>query len=125
MAMVCWMPGCRMTSGATTMAEPNAALRVWLHKLKAPEPAVRGESIRELEMLGDTDALPALAEVFATDSEPELRTLAQWAGKLIYYSALQRQLDEPGASDEERRLAAEILARAQARKTQSQEIRKK
>jgi HEAT repeat protein len=107
------------------VAEPKAALRMWLEKLKAPEPAVRGESIRELEMLGDTDALPALAEVFATDSEPELRMLAQWAGKLIYYGALQRQLDEPGASDEERRLAAEILARAQARKTQSQEIRKK
>ena len=107
------------------VAEPNAALRVWLQKLGSPEPAVREESIRALEMLGDTDALPALAEVFATDSEPELRALAQWAGKLIYYGAIRRQLDESGATDEERRLAAEVLARAQARKTQSQEIRQK
>jgi hypothetical protein len=112
-----------MTSGGIVVAEP--ALRVWLQKLKAPEPAVREESIRALETLGDTDALPDLAEVFATDSEPELRALAQWAGKMIYYGAIRQRLDEHGASDQERRQAAEILARAQARKTQSQEIRKK
>lgn len=107
------------------MAEFNTALRVWLQKLSSPEPAVREESIRALEMLGDTDALPALAAIFATDSEPALRALAQWAGKLIYYGAIRRKLDEPGASDEERRLATRILAQAQAKKTQSQEIPRK
>jgi len=107
------------------VAELNTALRVWLQKLSSPEAAMREESIRALEMLGDTDALPALADIFATDSEPELRALAQWAGKLIYYGAIRRNLDERGASDEERRLATQILAQAQARKTQSQEIPRK
>jgi hypothetical protein len=114
-----------MTSGGMTVTELNTALRVWLQKLSSPDPALREESIRALEMLGDTDALPALANVFATDSEPALRALAQWAGKLIYYGAIRRQLDEPGASDEERRQASQILAQVQAKKTQSQEIREK
>jgi hypothetical protein len=114
-----------MTSGETTVTELNTALRVWLQKLNSPEPAVREESIQALEMLGDTEALPALADVFATDSEPALRALAQWAGKLIYYGAIRRTLDEPGASDEERRQATQILAQAQAKKTKSQDIPRK
>jgi hypothetical protein len=44
---------------------------------------------------------------------------------MIYYGAIRQQLDEHGASAQERRQAAEILARAEARKTQSQELRKK
>jgi hypothetical protein len=98
------------------MAEQDGALRTWLQKLKAPDPETREDGIKALEMLGDTDALPALAEIFATDSEPALRALAQWAGKSIYYGAIRQTLLAQGASEDEQRQAAEILARAQAKK---------
>lgn len=107
------------------MSEPSPALRMWLQKLQLPEPALREESIKAIAMLGDTIALGALADVFSTDPEPELRALAQWAGKSIYYGALRQKLDEPGASDEERRRAAEILAQARVKKSQTQELNKK
>jgi hypothetical protein len=106
-----------------SMSEIRSALRLWLQKLKAAEPALREQSIKALEMLGDTDALPALAEVFATDPEPDLRALAQQAGKTIYYGAIRQKLEEPGASEADRVKAAEILALARAKKTQ--EIGKK
>lgn len=93
-------------------------MQVWIEKLKASNPAERASGIRALEQLGDTDALPALAAVFATDPEPALRALAQQAGKVIYYGAIRRALEASGASDEQRRLAADILARAQAKKNQ-------
>lgn len=105
------------------VSEVSPALRVWLQKLKAPEAAAREQSIKALEMLGDTDALSALAEVFATDPEPDLRALAQQAGKTIYYGAIRQKLENHGASEAERAKAAEILAQARARKTQ--ELRKK
>ena len=105
------------------MTEPTAALRVWLHRLKASEPAAREESIKALETLGETDALAGLAEVFATDSEAELRGLAQWAGKSIYYRAIRQTLGDNGASEEERQRAAEILAQAQAKKTQERSMK--
>jgi HEAT repeat protein len=101
------------------MADPGMALKTWIQKLKAPEPAEREAGIRGLEMLGDTDALPALSEVFATDPDPDLRALAQEAAKTIYYGAIRRTLEtRDSASEDERRLAAEILARAQAKKLQ-------
>ncbi len=105
------------------MADPSPALRTWLERLKASKPTVREESIRALELLGDTDALPALAEIFATDPEPALRARAQAAGKAIYYGAIRQKFDTQGASEEERQRAAEILARAQAKRTR--ERRKK
>jgi hypothetical protein len=95
-----------------------SALQVWITKLKAANPAERASSIRALELLGDTDALPALAEVFATDPDPAVRAQAQQAGKVIYYGAIRRALEASGASEEQRRQAAEIIARAQAKKTQ-------
>lgn len=106
-----------------TVSEISPALRAWLQKLKSPEAAVREASIKALETLGDTEALAALAEVFATDPEPDLRGLAQQAGKTIYYGAIRQKLDDHTASEVDRARAAEILAQARARKTQ--EIRKK
>jgi hypothetical protein len=92
------------------------ALQVWITKLKSAHPAERAGAIRALEQLGDTDALPALAELFATDPEPALRAQAQQAGKVIYYGAIRRALEASGASEEQRRQAAEIIKKAQAKK---------
>lgn len=99
------------------MAEPSPALRNWLDRLRSADPAAREESIRALELLGDTDALPTLAEIFATDPEPALRAQAQAAGKAIYYGAIRQTFEAQGASEEERRRAAEILARAQEKRS--------
>ncbi len=96
------------------------ALDVWLQKLKSPDSTVRAASIRELELLGSPDALPALADVFATDPDPELRTRAQAVGKTIYYAALRRSSGDLGASDDERQHAAAILAQARAKKFENQ-----
>lgn len=107
------------------MTELSPALRAGLARLNAPDPLERLEAIKALELLGDANALPGLAEIFATDPEPEVRERAQKAGKTIYYGALRRRLETHEASDEERRQAAEILARAQARKTQTHDMLKK
>ncbi|HEX3052548.1 MAG TPA: HEAT repeat domain-containing protein [Aggregatilineaceae bacterium] len=96
------------------------AIDVWLQKLKSPDPAVRAASIRELELLGSPEALSALADVFATDPDPELRTMAQAAGKMIYYAAIRRSSSDPGSSEEERQRAADILAQARAKKFENQ-----
>ncbi|MBN2303415.1 MAG: HEAT repeat domain-containing protein [Anaerolineae bacterium] len=95
----------------------DIALRRAIEKLAAPDPAVREEGIRALEVLGDTGGLPALADVFATDSDPALRALAQQVGKAIYYGAVRQALEAYGASDEERRQAAAILNQARAKKS--------
>jgi len=96
-----------------------ADLRVWFQKLRAPDPAIRAAGIEALELLGDTEALPALAEIFATDPDPVLRGLAQKAGKTIYYNAIRQAVETHSASDDERRQAAEILARAKAKRLQN------
>lgn len=101
------------------MDDPGVGLRTWIQKLGDADPSVRKTSIKELELLGSTEALPALADVFATDPDPEIRALAQWAGKSIYFRAIQRVLDRQGPSEEERRRAAEILAQAESRKQQN------
>lgn len=98
------------------MTEQAGALAVWLARLRSDDPAEREASIRALELLGDPDALPALAAVFATDPDPALRLKAQTAGKAIYYAALHRSREIGGASETEQQLAAEILAKARARK---------
>lgn len=101
------------------MADASSVLQTWLDKLKSSDPALREDAIKALELIGDTGALPVLADVFATDPDPALRALAQWAGKSIYYGAVRQGVAVAGSSEEEQRQAAEILARAEARKLQS------
>jgi hypothetical protein len=101
------------------MVDSKVALRKAIERLKSGAPHVREEAIKTLEILGDTDALPALADAFATDSEPSLRALAQWAGKSVYCGAIRQELEITAATEEERRQAADILAKAQARKSRN------
>jgi hypothetical protein len=89
---------------------------IWIQRLSNPDPQVRQEAIRQLEMIGDPALLGPLAHVFATDPDPALRRLAQQAGKTIYYAAIKRASESQSASQEERERVADILAKAQARK---------
>jgi hypothetical protein len=93
-------------------------LDVWLKRLQDADPAQRRAAVRQLEIIGDVAALSALARVFARDPEADIRKLAQQAGKAIYYAAIKREQEVRQVSDRERQKAAEILAKAQARKQQ-------
>lgn len=88
----------------------------WVRRLRDPNPTVRQEAIRQLELIGDLEALGPLAAIFALDPDPETRKRAQAAGRSIYYATEQRMNELAGASEEERRKAAEILAKAQTKK---------
>jgi hypothetical protein len=94
----------------------NPRIAAWVSRLKDASVAARREAIQELEAIGDPEALIPLAQVFCTDPDPETRLLAQKSGKIIYFNQLRKQQLESGASEEERRRAAEILAKAQAKK---------
>ncbi|WP_119072915.1 hypothetical protein [Aggregatilinea lenta] len=100
------------------MPDNDVTLKVWLGRLdEAQDARSRAECIRALEVLGHSGALPALAEIFATDAEPELRLLAQQAGKSIYYSAARQMWMRNETPDDARQTAAEALARAAAKKS--------
>ena len=88
----------------------------WVRRLRDPNPTVRQEAIKQLELIGDPESLGPLASIFALDPDAETRKLAQWAGRSIYYVTEQRINEKVEASDEERQKAAEILAKAQAKK---------
>lgn len=92
--------------------------RVWVGRLQNPDREIRLEAIRQLELIGGEDVLGPLARVYATDPDPEVRRLAQQAGKHIYYAAIRRAADAQEPSQEERNHAADILAKAQARRQQ-------
>jgi HEAT repeat protein len=53
-------------------------------RLKDKNAEVRLKSIQELAQLADTDALPALEEVYKHDSDANVRRAAQLAGKTIF-----------------------------------------
>lgn len=103
------------------MPDNEMTLKVWLGRLSdAQEARARAECIRALEVLGHPGALPVLAEIFATDAEPEIRLLAQQAGKSIYYSAVRQTWGRAESPEDERQRAADILARAAAKKSGGQ-----
>ena len=91
---------------------------VWVGRLQNPDREMRLEAIHQLELIGGEDVLGPLARAYATDPDPEVRRMAQQAGKRIYYAAIKRAADAQGPSQEERNHAADILAKAQARKQQ-------
>lgn len=91
-------------------------LAVWAKRLQDPDPQVRLKAVQGLETIGTTEALALLGDVFANDWSPEVKQAAQQVGKVIYYRLNYQVQAASGASEEERRRAAEILAKAQARK---------
>lgn len=99
----------------------HEVIELWIRRLRDTDAALRREAIRQLEAIGDAAALGPLATIFALDPDLETRKLAQWAGKSIYQAIEQRatQGQIKGATDEERRKAAEILAKAQSKRSNS------
>ncbi|CAG0967932.1 MAG: hypothetical protein IAE83_22230 [Anaerolinea sp.] len=89
---------------------------IWIQRLRDPDLSRRREAIRQLEVLGDPAALGPLAVIFALDPDLETRRLAQVAGKSIYFNLERRASANEGASEEERRKAAEILTKAKDKK---------
>jgi HEAT repeat protein len=53
-------------------------------RLKDKSPEVRLKAIRELELLGDPDALEALRSVYDNDGNADVRKAAQEAGRSIF-----------------------------------------
>lgn len=53
-------------------------------RLQDKDRNARLKAIRELELLGDPDALSALQDVFKNDTDIEVRKAAQEAGRAIY-----------------------------------------
>jgi hypothetical protein len=92
------------------------ALTIWAKRLQDPNPQVRLKAVQELETIGTPEALILLSDVFAQDGNADVRQAAQTVGKHIYYRLTYQRQAESGASEEERRRASEILAKAQARK---------
>jgi hypothetical protein len=91
-------------------------IEVWIRRLRDSDSEIRRDAIRQLELIGDPAVLGALAAVFALDTDLETRKLAQRVGKSIYTTAQTRLEMQKGASEEERQRAADILAKAQAKK---------
>lgn len=63
----------------------NRLVDYHIARLQDKNPDVRLKSIRELALLGDQAALPALEQVYRTDEDPEVRRAAQEAGKAIFF----------------------------------------
>jgi HEAT repeat protein len=55
-----------------------------LARLKDKSPEVRIKSIQELALLGATQALGALEEIFRNDPDEEVRKAARRAGRLLW-----------------------------------------
>ena len=53
-------------------------------RLNDRSPDIRLKAIRELELLADPDALAPLKVIYANDEDPEVRKVAQEAGRTIF-----------------------------------------
>ena len=67
---------------STSMTKKLVAYHIARLKDKSVE--VRLKSIEELVQLGDADALPALEDLFKTETDMDVKRAAQAAGKTIY-----------------------------------------
>ncbi|MEP7286887.1 MAG: HEAT repeat domain-containing protein [Chloroflexota bacterium] len=98
-------------------------IAVWLRRLKDAEAKHRKAALTELGSLNNPAALPHIAAVFATESDPQVKEAAQRAAKIIYYNwyaweaenANQPQKNAASTSPAQSDVSA-ILAKAQAAK---------
>jgi HEAT repeat protein len=60
-------------------------------RLKDKRPDIRLQAIRELELLADPDALAPLKVVYTNDEDPEVRRVAQEAGRTIFLKNQQSE----------------------------------
>jgi hypothetical protein len=78
-------------------------LKLLVHQLKESAPEVRIEALCALVMLEETEALAVLADMWKTETHPEVRQAVAWAGKQIQ-AAKQRGYTTSSAMAEAFRL---------------------
>ena len=66
------------------MSNVKRVVAYHISRLQDKSPEVRIKAIKELELLGDTEALSALEDVYKNDEDVEVRRAAQEAGRAIY-----------------------------------------
>ncbi len=66
-------------------------LEYHISRLNDKNPEVRLKAIRELELLGDLEALEPLKDVYNRDSDPIVKKAAQEAGRVIFKSQKSAQ----------------------------------
>lgn len=67
-----------------TVSSVKRIVQYHIARLKDKRSEVRLAAIHELELLEDPDALEPLQEVFNHDEDPEVRRVAQEAGRAIF-----------------------------------------
>lgn len=73
----------------------NRLIEYNLERLKNNQLEARLDAINELRLLGASQALDALEDIYRNDPEPEARQAAQQAGLEIYLKARQSNLSSP------------------------------
>jgi len=53
-------------------------------RLQQPDAAIRLDTLRILAMLEETEALEAVARIYRSDPDANVRRAAVWAGKILY-----------------------------------------
>lgn len=66
------------------MTTQKKLLAYHINRLQDKSPEIRLKAIKELELLGDPEALEPLKALYNTDSDVEVRKAAQDAGRTIY-----------------------------------------
>ena len=67
-----------------------------ISRLQDKNPDVRIRAIRELELLGDADALEALQLVYDNDENSDVRKAAQAAGRSLFLKSISSDEDGSG-----------------------------
>ena len=75
--------------------------KAWLDSLKDPDPEVRKEAIRSITNSGDADAMKYLAQVYRTDSDPDVREMARQGGIKLRQMGHSLQQQAPDLDDDE------------------------
>lgn len=67
-----------------------------LKRLQHPDAKQRIRALQVLAMVEETEALPAIAELYRHDADPQVRKTAQWAGHLIHEAQQRGYSTEQG-----------------------------
>jgi hypothetical protein len=77
----------------------NRLIEYNLERLKKKQLEARLDAINELRLLGSSEALAALEQVYRNDPEPEARQAAQQAGLEIFLKNRQSNLSSPPSAN--------------------------
>ncbi len=75
---------------------------IWIKRLREGANAEqRKTAARELGTMRNTIALPHLAVAFTSDPDPEVRQLAEYSGKKLYWGAVYYEMSQDGSFEKE------------------------